>query len=325
MDYRKIGRSGIEVSPLGMGCWAMGGQDWGGVTDDAESVRALHKAFDMGVNFYDTANVYGMGHSESILGKALADRRDKVVIATKFAYTWDEATMTHTGPDVRPEAIRTSLEGSLKRLQTDYVDLFQFHWNEFGPEGAEEIRETLEALVNEGKIRTYGWSTDFEDRARIFAEGPNCSAIQVEMNVIDDAPDVITVCEEYNLAAINRGPLAMGLLTGKYKPGQSLPEGDVRGPNAPDWMKYFKDGQANPEWLNMVNAVGEILTSEGRTLAQGALAWLWGRSELTLPIPGFRNVAQVEQNCAAMQYGPLKPDQMRQIDEILGRTPEPTA
>jgi aryl-alcohol dehydrogenase-like predicted oxidoreductase len=319
MQNRTLGRSGIEASPVGVGCWAMGGADWGGGTDDAESVRALHRAFDMGVNFYDTANVYGMGHSESVLGQALADRRDRVVIATKFAYTWDEATMTDTGPDVRPEAIRASCTGSLRRLQTDYIDLFQFHWNEFGPEGAEEIRDTLEELVAEGKIRTYGWSTDFAESARIFAQGPNCAAIQVEMNVIDDAPDVIAVCEEYNLAAVNRGPLAMGLLTGKYQPGQSLPDDDVRGPHAPDWMKYFKDGQPNPEWLDMVHAVGEILRSDGRTLAQGALAWLWARSALTLPIPGFRNVAQVEENCAAMQYGPLTPAQMQEIDALLGR------
>ncbi|MAU12691.1 MAG: aldo/keto reductase [Anaerolineaceae bacterium] len=322
MENRKLGRSGIDVSPLGMGCWAMGGDAWGGGADDAESIRALHKAFDLGINFYDTANVYGKGHSETVLGQALADRRDKVVLATKFAYTWDEATKEDTGPDVRPQAIRASLEGSLKRLQTDYVDLFQFHWNGFGTEGAEAIRNTLEELVAEGKIRSYGWSTDFAESARIFAQGPNCAAIQVEMNVIDDAPEVIAVCEEYNLAAINRGPLAMGLLTGKYQPGQSLPDDDVRGPNAPEWMKYFKDGKPNPEWLKMVEAVGEILRSEGRTLAQGALAWLWARSHLTLPIPGFRNVAQVEQNCAAMQYGPLTPDQMHQIDQILGRIPQ---
>ena len=171
MEKRQLGRSGIEVSPIGVGCWAMGGQDWGGGTDDAESIRAIHTALDMGVNLFDTANVYGMGHSERVLGKALAGRRDTVVIATKFAYTWDEETMTHTGPDVSPEGIRASCEGSLKRLQTDYIDLFQFHWNEFGIDGAEAICDTLEGLVKDGKIRSYGWSTDNADSARIFAQG----------------------------------------------------------------------------------------------------------------------------------------------------------
>ena len=149
--------------------------------------------------------------------------------------------------------------------------------------------------------------------------GKNCAAIQVEMNVIDDAPEVIAVCEEYNLAALNRGPLAMGLLTGKYKPDTSLPDDDVRGRNAPDWMKYFKDGKANPEWLNKVTVVREILQSDGRTLAQGALAWLLARSEKTLPIPGFRTVAQVEENCGTLKYGALTHGQMNAIDKILER------
>lgn len=319
MDHRVLGRSKIEVSPLGIGCWAMGGRGWGGGADDAESLRALHKALEMGVNFFDTADIYGLGRSERVLGQALAGRRDKAVIATKFTYSWDESTQTETGPNTSPAYIRSACDASLKRLNTDYIDLYQFHWNDYGPEGAEEIRETLEDLVAAGKIRCYGWSTDFPDRARIFAQGKHCAAIQAEMNVIDDAPDVLAVCEEFDLAAINRGPLAMGLLTGKYTPGRTLPDDDVRGPKAPDWMKYFKNGQANPEWLDKVSAISEILRSEGRTLAQGALAWLWGRSEKTLPIPGFRTMAQVEENCGALAFGPLRPDQMRQIDELLER------
>jgi aryl-alcohol dehydrogenase-like predicted oxidoreductase len=319
MQKRQLGRSGIEVSPMGVGCWAMGGSGWGGGADDAESMRAIHKALDMDVNFFDTADIYGMGHSETVLGEALDGRRDQAVIATKFTYSWDDETKTETGPNTSPEYIRSACEASLKRLKTDYIDLYQFHWNDFGPDGAEAIRETLEELVAAGKIRSYGWSTDFPDRARIFAHGEHCAAIQVEMNVIDDAPDIIAVCDEFNLAAINRGPLAMGLLTGKYKPDTDLPDDDVRGPNAPDWMKYFKEGQPNPEWLNKVHAVGEILQSNGRTLAQGAIAWLWARSNKTLPIPGFRTMTQVEQNCGALEYGPLITGQMAEIDDILGR------
>jgi aryl-alcohol dehydrogenase-like predicted oxidoreductase len=312
MNNRTLGRSGIEVSPMGIGCWAIGGSGWGGGADDEESVRGIHKALEMGINFFDTADVYGSGHSERILGQALAGRRDQVVIATKFGYT-------EAGPNAEPDYIRSACEASLKRLNTDYIDLYQFHVNDFGPAGAEVVRDTLEGLVSDGKIRVYGWSTDFPDRARVFAHGVNCTAIQVELNVIDDAPDILAVCEEFDLAAINRGPLAMGLLTGKYTPGSRLPEDDVRGPNAPDWMKYFKDGEPNPEWLDKVAAVGEVLRSGGRTLAQGALAWLWARSEKTLPIPGYRNTAQVEENCGALAFGPLTSEQMRQIDNILER------
>jgi aryl-alcohol dehydrogenase-like predicted oxidoreductase len=313
MDNRILGRSGIEVSPMGMGCWAIGGTGWAGGANDEESIRGIHRALELGINFFDTANVYGDGHSERVLGMALAGRRDQVVIATKFGYS-------DKGPQVAPDYIRSACEASLKRLNTDYIDLYQFHVNEYGPEGSEEVRETLEGLAASGKIRAYGWSTDYPDRARIFAQGPNCSAIQLALNVIDDAPDILAVCDEFNLAAIIRHPLAMGLLTGKYTPASKLPEDDVRGPNAPAWMKYFKEGQPNPEWLDRVHAVGEILRSGGRTLAQGALAWLWARSEKALPIPGFRTVAQVEENCGALAFGLLTADQMRQIDSILERS-----
>ena len=181
------------------------------------------------------------------------------------------------------------------------------------------MRETLEALVSEGKIHAYGWSTDFAERAEVFAQGKNCAAVQLQLNVLDDNPAVIKVCEEYNLAAICRGPLAMGLLTGKYTLSSKPTSDDVRGENSPEWMTYFKDGKPSSEWLQKMEAIRETLTSGGRTLAQGALAWLWARSEQTLPIPGFRTVAQVEENYGAMQYGPLSDAQMQEIDALMGR------
>jgi aryl-alcohol dehydrogenase-like predicted oxidoreductase len=316
---RELGRSGIEVSALGMGCWAIGGDGWHDVNDD-ESIRAIHKGLEMGINFLDTANIYGTGHSEKIVAQALTNiRREDVVIATKFTHMFDAETLESKGPDASPEGIRQSCEDSLKRLQTDYIDLLQFHWNDYPAADAGPVRDTLEALVKEGKIRAYGWSTDFEDRARFFAEGENCATIQVEMNVVDEKQGIIAVCDEFDLAAINRGPLAMGLLTGKYTRDSMLADDDVRGPNAPDWMKYFKDGKPNPEWMNKIDAVREILTSNGRTLAQGALGWLWARSERTIPIPGFRTVAQMEQNAGAMEFGPLAAEQMKEIDTILER------
>ncbi len=326
MFTRKLGRSEIEVSALGMGCWAIGGPLWAGDTpvgwgevDDEESIRAIHRALDLGVTFFDTADVYGAGHSERVLARAFAGRRQDVVIATKFSNIFDEKTRQITGSSAEPDYIREACEASLRRLDTDYIDLYQFHDNGYPPEKAEPVREALEGLVKAGKIRAYGWSTDFPDRAEVFAQGPNCATIQVELNVIDDNPAVIDVCEKHNLAAINRGPLAMGLLTGKYTAATKTASNDVRGEKSPEWMKYFKDGKPNPEWLQKMEAVRGILTSGGRTLAQGALAWLWGRSEKTLPIPGFRTVAQVEDNCGAMQFGPLTGDQMEEIDKLLER------
>lgn len=321
---RKLGRSNIEISAMGMGCWAIGGPFWAGETplgwgevDDGESIRAIHTCLDLGVTLFDTASVYGAGHSERILGKALKGRRDQVVIVTKFGPVFDEATRQVTGGDASAQGIRQSCANSLRRLDTDYIDLFLFHFNDHPVEEAAEVRDTLEALVQEGKIRSYGWSTDFADRARFFAEGPHCSAIEVELNVIDRNAEVTAVCEEYNLAAINRGPLAMGLLTGKYAAGKTVAVDDVRGVNSPDWMKYFKNGEPAPEWSNKVSAVRDILTSNGRTLAQGALAWLWAYSDKMVPIPGIRTVAQAEENCKALRFGPLTPEQMAEIDQTL--------
>jgi len=323
---RALGRSGIEVSALGMGCWAIGGPFWAGETplgwgevDDGESIRAIHAALDRGVNFFDTANVYGAGHSERVLGRAITDRRSQVVIATKFNAVFDETTRQVTGADASPEGIRKACEESLRRLNTDYIDLYQFHDNDYPAGKAAPIRETLETLVQAGKIRAYGWSTDFVDKAEVFVQGPKCTSIQLQLNVLDDNPAMIAFCEKHKLAAINRGPLAMGLLTGKYTPATKVSADDVRGQKSPEWMKYFKDGKPNPEWMSMRDAILEILTSECRTVAQGALAWNWARTPQTIPIPGFRTVKQVEENVGAMDFGPLTPEQMSQIDMVLKR------
>ena len=323
---RTLGRSEIEVSALGMGCWAIGGPFWSGETpngwgevDDEESIRAIHKALDLGVNLFDTANVYGAGHSERVLGRAFDGRRTQVVIATKFNAVFDETTRQVTGADTSPEGIRSACEASLRRLNTDYIDLYQFHDNGYPAEKAAPIRETLEELVQEGKIRSYGWSTDFPERAQVFAQGPKCSAVQLQLNVLDDNPAMIALCEKENLAALNRGPLAMGLLTNKYTTEIKVAANDVRGEKSPEWMKYFKDGKPSPEWAAKRDAIREILTSKGRSISQGALAWNWARSEKTLPIPGFRTVAQVQENAGAMQFGPLTTEQMNEIDRLLER------
>jgi aryl-alcohol dehydrogenase-like predicted oxidoreductase len=326
ITWRKLGRSGIEVSPMGLGCWAIGGPFWEGetpqgwgVVDDEESIRAIHAGLDQGITLFDTANVYGAGHSERVLARAFAGIRSRVVIATKFNAVFDEITRQVTGSDTSPAGIRAACEDSLRRLNTDYIDLYQFHNNDYPPEEAEPVRETLERLVMEGKIRAYGWSTDYPERVEVFAKGPNCTAIQLQLNVLDNNPEVIALCEKYNLAALNRGPLAMGLLTDKYSASTSLTADDVRGKKSPEWMKYFKDGRPNKEWISKRDAVRQILTSNGRTVAQGALAWLWARSQKTLPIPGFRTVTQVMENAGAMQFGPLTMEQMQEIDKILER------
>ncbi|WBB49834.1 aldo/keto reductase [Verrucosispora sp. WMMA2044] len=319
---RKLGRSGIEVSAIGMGCWAIGGPLWGdyrqplgwGEVDDEESVRAVHAAIEHGVTFFDTASNYGAGHSERVLGRALAGRRDQVVIATKFGYTAEEATRRATGEDHRPEYAVASLEASLRRLDTDHVDLLQLHLNDLAPALALDLVDTLEGLVTQGKIRAYGWSTDHPASAAAFAPAaPHCTAIQHDQSVLRDNAEMLAVCDTYDLASINRGPLAMGLLTAATR---SLGDDDVRG-RAPEWLPWFTDGQPAPQWAQRVARVRQALTVDGRTLAQGALGWLLARSPRTVPIPGFRTVAQVEENTRVLTLGPLPADAYDEVERQL--------
>lgn len=315
---RILGRSGIEVSALGMGCWGLSGvyyRDGGGASgwgevDDEESIRTIHRAIDLGVNLFDTADVYGCGHSERVVGRAVKGTRESVVLATKFGRRFDEDSRTILGDNPAPEHVRVACEASLRRLGTDYIDLYQWHIGNAELEDADGTRDELEKLADEGKIRWYGWSTDDPDRAKFFAEGDHCTAIQQHFNVFGGTDETLGVCETENLASLNRGPLAQGILTGKFTHESMAERNTVR----ENWD--FKQGKQAAQ-IDMFDAIRDILTSDGRTPAQGALAWLWGRSEMTIPIPGAKTVRQIEDNAAAMRFGPLTPEQMKQIDGIL--------
>ena len=215
---RSAGRGQFDGRPAG----------WGAVDDD-ESIRAIHRAIDLGVTLFDTADVYGCGHSERVLGRAVADRRDEVVISTKFGLRFDEATRTGTGTDVSPEYVRRACEASLRRLGTDHIDVYQLHAGAEDRAAATEVVGVLEALVAEGKIRLYGTADESLEIIEAFAEGPHCVSVQQQLNVFGGNDAAIAACEERGLAALARSPLAMGLLTGKYRPGGPMPaDDDVR-------------------------------------------------------------------------------------------------
>lgn len=322
---KTLGKSGVEISSMGMGCWAIGGKwstpegtplGWGDV-DDNESIRAIHAGMAAGINFIDTANVYGAGHSEVIVGRAIKGRRRELVLATKFGNNIDEEKKITRPESAEPDSIRQSCEDSLRRLGTDYIDLFQFHTGGYDKNKAPEVMDVLEELVKAGKIRYYGWSTDDVERARIFALGKHCAAVQFQANVVSQNPEMVRTCEETGMTGINRGPLAMGLLSGKYKADSKVKSGDIRGAGM-GWMKFFnKDGSPNSDFLNRIDKVKEILTSDGRSLTQGALGWLWACSDKMLPIPGFRTVKQIEENAKAMEFGPLPTGKFEEIQKIL--------
>lgn len=318
MRTRLLGRSDLEVSALGLGCWAIGGptthggltSGWGHV-DDVTSLRALRRGLELGLNLLDTADVYGTGHSETLVGQVIAGRRDQVIVATKFGFEHDEATRTIWGGRGDRDYVRLCCDNSLRRLNTDYIDLYQFHLGAYEGD-AVETREALEELVAEGKIRWYGWSTDDPVRARVFAAGEHCATIQQSLSVLTGNRETLRVCEEQNLASLNRGPLIKGLLTGKFDRQATFPDNDTR-------VRWNLQDGLEARQLEQFGAVRDILTSHGRTPAQGALCWLWSLSDRTIPLPGFKTVAQVEQNAAAMDCPLLSAGEMTEIEMLLGR------
>jgi aryl-alcohol dehydrogenase-like predicted oxidoreductase len=326
MLTRKLGSAGT-IPALGLGCWAIGGvwhagdsaAGWGQV-DDNESVRAIERAVDLGIRFFDTAQAYGTGHSEQILGRALASHPD-VLVGTKVGYAIDPSRKQLIGPDASASAIRTSIDESLRRLQREQIDIVHLHLNALPISEAAEVFDTLGALRTAGKVRMFGWSTDYPDRAAAFAQREGFVSVQHAMNVFFRAAALMPVIEQYGLVSINRSPLAMGLLSGKYTADTTLRSDDVRGQTSA-WMDYFKEGRVAPAFARQLDAVRSLLQTDGRTLVQGALAWLWARSPNTLPIPGFRTVAQVNDLAGALSKGPLPQDVMQEIERVIMREPE---
>jgi len=325
MLKRTLGKSKLEVSAVGMGCWAIGGPwtwaqpgrdpypaGWGD-TDDEESIRAVHAAMELGVNFFDAAANYGAGHSEVVLGRALKGKRDQVVIATKFGHIVNEEQKTVYGDnDQIIKNVRTDVENSLRRLQTDFIDIYQLHAGDYDPKLALELQVVLEELVAAGKIHWYGWSTDIVDSARTFANGAHCTSIQFRLNAIYDNTLMRKVCADFDLAGINKDPLNKGVLTGKFSSTSTFAKNDIRS------RENFSDPEVVKR-LQIVDDIRDVLTSNGRSMAQGALAYIWALDERMVPIPGFKSVQQVKDNAGALEFGPLTEAQVKDIQSIVGK------
>jgi aryl-alcohol dehydrogenase-like predicted oxidoreductase len=239
MLKRTLGKSKLEVRALGMGCWAIGERGHSsartrihplaGETQTMTNPSAQSCRQRFGCKFFDTAANYGAGHSEVVLGRALKGKRDNVVIATKFGHIVNEKEKTVYGDrDQIIDNVRTDVENSLRRLQTDYIDIYQLHDGGYDPRLALELQSVLEELVSAGKIRWYGWSTDVVDSAREFATGTHCTSIQFRLNAIYDNLEMRKVCMDFDLAGINKDPLNKGFLTGKFNAASTFPENDVR-------------------------------------------------------------------------------------------------
>ncbi|WP_164843278.1 aldo/keto reductase, partial [Sinorhizobium meliloti] len=249
IGHRPLGRSGLSAGSIGLGCWAIGGfftldgkaDGWGEV-DDEQSIRAIHVGLDMGASLIDTADAYGTGHSEEVIGRALKGRRGEAIVATKFGYTYDRAKRALIGTDVSPSYIEQACTASLQRLGTGHIDLYQIHVGELSHDQADAAGETLEKLAETGAIRFWGWSTDNAAGAKRMVKFPHFVAVQQELNVFTNGPDMLAMCESTDLASLNRSPLAMGFLTGKFNPDTRLPDDDVRAAGH-SWVRFFEDGR----------------------------------------------------------------------------------
>ena len=316
---------GTDSMVLGLGCWPIGGEMYSADgqslgysnTDDKESTRAVHAALANGITVFDTAAAYGAGHSERLLGASLRHSPDAKVI-TKIGIAIDENTKTLNGEEADPDAVLPAIDRCLLRLQRESIDLVLLHLNALPVDKAELLFQEMEKAMQAGKVKSFGWSTDFTTSARAMADKSGFVAIEYAMNVFMDAPAMQQLVNDKGLYSIIRSPLAMGLLSGKYHADSAIPSNDIRATNQ-GWANYYQDGQPNPELIKRFNAVRELLQSDGRSAVQGALAWLWSRSPSNIPVPGARTVQQVEELAAARSFGALSDQCMKDIDSLIGK------
>lgn len=315
-----------NISPLGMGCWPIGGTMYAGDqsvgytrTDDDTSVRTIHAALAGDIRVFDTAAAYGAGHSECLLGRALQQHPDTIVIS-KIGIGIDESSRQLSFGPFASEAVAPAIDGSLRRLKRDRIDVILLHLNDLSAAEAEPIFNELDRMKERGKIRAYGWSTDYSASAAAMAAREHFVAVEFAMNVFFDAPRMQKVAREHGLHALIRSPLAMGLLSGKYDSSTVMPSDDIRASGA-DWLQYFRDGRVNPDFMKTLDAIRELLTTDGRTLVHGALGWLWAQADTNIPIPGARTPEQIEGIASALSKGALPVAVIAEIEGLVDRDP----
>lgn len=282
----------------------------------AESIKAIHAALDNGIALFDTAAAYGAGHSERLLGKALKHHPEAVVV-TKIGIGINEQSKVLSFDEFEASSVISAIEASLKRLDRDCVDVVMLHLNSLSATQAAPLFDEMEKAQHAGKIKSFGWSTDFTANAKAMTSRPGFVAIEHAMHVLMDAPNMQQVVHDHDLYALIRSPLAMGLLSGKYTVDSTLPSGDIR-TNNQEWTKYYIDGKPNPDYIERFDAVRELIQSDGRTAVQGALAWLWAKHPRNIPIPGARTVEQIEGLATALRFGPLSASVMQEVDALVG-------
>jgi aryl-alcohol dehydrogenase-like predicted oxidoreductase len=313
MQTRKLGYSDLHLTTVGLGTWAIGGEwQWGwGPQDDAESIAAIQRALDLGINWIDTAPAYGVGHSEEIVGRAIAGRREQVIIATKCSLVWDEGSTT-TYARLKAESVRREAEDSLRRLNVDVIDLYQIHW----PRPDEDVEEAWGAIadmIGEGKIR-YAGASNFSvaQLKRVQAIHPVASLQPPYSMLRRDVEELLPYCTANDIGVVAYSPMQAGLLTGKFNKERvaSLPDGDWRKQNP-----FFREPQISAN-LALVEKLRPIAERNGRPLAQLAIAWVLRRPEVTAAIVGARRPFQIEETAPAGDWT-LSQEDIAEIDALL--------
>ena len=309
MKYRKLGKSGIEASVVGFGSWAIGGWMWGGITDEREAIGAIHAAINSGMNLIDTAPMYGFGASEKTVGKAISDRRDKVVLATKCGLIWHEergdfhcfTDEKHPSKDgkfkisrcLAPDVIRYEVEESLKRLKTDYIDLLQTHWQDTTTPISETM-ETLLRLKEEGKIRAIGCCNADLNQIRHYDATGELDSDQELYSMLDRGPEkeILPYTSQQNIAFLAYSSLGQGLLTGKIGPERVFNNGDQRN------LKPRFSVKNRQRVQKMLESFRPVAEKHSVSLGQLAIGWTVSQKGCTHALVGARSATQVQENIA---------------------------
>lgn len=311
MKYRQLGNTDMSISELSFGTWAIGGS-WG-KTNDEEALKGLQAAMDAGVNFFDTADVYGDGHSEELLAKATKGKEDSVYIATKFCRAGD----IHDPQNYSKESVTRYVEGSLKRLQREQLDLLQIHCPPFEILKNGDVFNVLDDLKQEGKIRYYGVSVETVEEGLFCLEQPNVSSLQVIFNLLRQKPlkELFPEAQKKNVGILARVPLASGLLTGKFTKEATF--------EADDHRSFNKNGEAfnvgetfgGLEFAKGVELSNELswIAEERGNMTRAALRWILDQEMVTSVIPGFKTVAQVMDNLQAEEVPSFTNEELERL------------
>jgi aryl-alcohol dehydrogenase-like predicted oxidoreductase len=312
---RRLGKSDLWITPIGLGTWAIGGGDnpygWG-IQDDKDSIAAIHKALDLGINWIDTAKGYGHGHSEEIVGQAIKNKRDKVIIATKCGILWKKDGSDIYG-HLKADSIKMEVESSLKRLQTDVIDLYQIHWP-LPDEDIEEGWQAISDLIKEGKVRFGGVSNFNVSQMERISAIHEITSLQPPYNMIktDIESEILPFCIKKNIGVIVYSPMQAGLLSGKFtaERATSLPDDD--------WRKgdiNFREPLLSIN-LQLVEKIKNIAKRIGVSMSVLSIAWTLRRPEVTAAIVGARRPSQIEETIEAGEIN-LSQEVIDEIDSLL--------